>query len=58
VNKNYEESSVMKELHTIREEFSEQTKNMSFNEKMKIVEEEAKKIMEEYHMNFKVAEKH
>jgi hypothetical protein len=31
---------------------------MSFNEKMKIVEEEAKKIMEEYHMNFKVAEKH
>ena len=43
----------MRELHKIREEHYEATKNMSFDELMKSIENEALKIMEEYHMKFK-----
>jgi hypothetical protein len=48
----------MKDLHEIREEHYEATKNMSFEELMKSIEAEALKIMKEYHLNFKIAEKH
>ena len=45
----------MRELHKIREEHYEATKNMSFDELMKSIEDEALKVKKEYNLKFKVA---
>ena len=50
------EPKTMRELHKIREEHYEATKNMSFDELMESIENEALKIMKEYHMKFKIAD--
>lgn len=53
-----EEPKVMRELHQIREKHYEETKHMTFKEKMKATEEEAKRVMKEYGINFQEVEKH
>lgn len=52
----FDEPKTMRELHKIREEHYEATKNMNFDELMKSIEDEALKIMEEYNLKFKIAE--
>lgn len=51
----YQEPKTMQELHKIREEHYEATKNMSFDELMKSIEDEALKVKKEYNLKFKVA---
>lgn len=51
----YHEPKTMRELHKIREEHYEATKNMSFDELMKSIEDEALKVKKEYNLKFKVA---
>ena len=58
MEKKFEEPQSMKELHEIREEHYEATKDMNFDELMKSIEAEALKIMKEYNLNFKIGEKH
>ena len=51
----YQEPKTMQELHKIREEHYEATKNMSFDELMRSIEDEALKVKKEYNLKFKVA---
>ena len=58
VENRFDEPNTMKELHKIREEHYEATKDLSFDELMKSIEDEALKIMKEYNIKFKTTEKH
>ena len=58
VENRFDEPNTMKELHKIREEHYESTKDLSFDELMKSIEDEALKIMKEYNIKFKTTEKH
>jgi predicted RNase H-related nuclease YkuK (DUF458 family) len=48
--KNEYESKALKEIHNIRERIYEETKNMTPAERVKHTKNEAKKIIEEYHL--------
>ena len=56
MNNRFYEPKTMRELHKIREEHYEATKNMSFDELMESIENEALKIMKEYNMKFRIAD--
>ena len=52
------ESRVMQELYAIREKHYQETKHMTDEEYVKWINEKARKIMKEYGMEYKYADKH
>lgn len=55
---NLEEPKVMRELHELRAQHYEKTKNLTPKELAESINEEARKIAEQYNLKFKFVQKH